>query len=527
LRYNQTYTGTEPTTWNISTQVFAPAAQPESNFYTIVPSLSPASQYNNLATGDTIKLFSIRVWNKATGEPLLNCGRTIRFFRNGIDPGSGEPGMNSGDFSNGFTVGSFKQLYRGNLDPVTPPKPTLNYEINCTNDISLDLQPQTTLCQQPLKFGWSGPGYSSLNEDIMITPASSFNNGLYSVTVTDEYECEEILQIELERKPNAGTDIVLCGGGSTTLSASADNPGTWTPDPLNGPGANISNTSNPSTNVTFAPGSTGVYSFIYEASVCSDTVRVTVLDAVSVNIVGDNQFCPGNSVTLSTDAGSDFVWSTGATTPSIDVSAPGTYRVTITDTDGCTATASHVVTALTPPTAVISGDDEVCQGGSVTFTASGGVSYEWSSGFPGATITVSDNSPQVVTVTDASGCTATAEKSLIINPEPIASISGDDAVCTGGSATFTASGGVSYLWNSVTPGATIVVSDNTPQVVLVTDANGCTATAEKTLTINPEPIASISGDDEICDGNTATFTASGGNTYLVAIRFNQRDHFRF
>ncbi|MBK8622710.1 MAG: hypothetical protein IPN79_13385 [Saprospiraceae bacterium] len=514
LRYNQTYTGTEPTTWNISTQVFAPAAQPESNFYTIVPSLSPASQYNNLATGDTIKLFSIRVWNKATGEPLLNCGRTIRFFRNGIDPGSGEPGMNSGDFSNGFTVGSFKQLYRGNLDPVTPPKPTLNYEINCTNDISLDLQPQTTLCQQPLKFGWSGPGYSSLSEDIMISPATFFNNGLYSVTVTDEYECEEILQIELERKPNAGTDIVLCGGGSTTLSASADNPGTWTPDPLNGPGANISNTSNPSTNVTFAPGSTGVYAFIYEASVCSDTVRVTILDAVSVNIVGDNQFCPGNSVTLSTDAGSDFVWSTGATTPSIDVSAPGTYRVTITDTDGCTATASHVVSALTPPNAVISGDDEVCQGGSVTFTASGGVSYEWSSGLPGASITVSDNSPQVVTVTDANGCTDTAEKSLIINPEPNASISGDDAVCTGGSATFTASGGVSYLWNTGFPGAIITVSDNSQKVVTVTDANGCTATAEKTLTINPQPIASISGDDEICDGNTATFIASGGNTYL-------------
>ena len=97
LEQNQFFMGTNPNAWQIGTQVFAPAADPLHNFYTFVPALSPAHQYNRLYTGDTIKLFSIVVYNKLTGERLLKCGKTVRFFRNGIDPPSTAPGMNSGD----------------------------------------------------------------------------------------------------------------------------------------------------------------------------------------------------------------------------------------------------------------------------------------------------------------------------------------------------------------------------------------------------------------------------------------------
>ncbi|MBK6364325.1 MAG: hypothetical protein IPF52_12855 [Saprospiraceae bacterium] len=152
------------------------------------------------------------------------------------------------------------------------------------------------------------------------------------------------------------------------------------------------------------------------------------------------------------------------------------------------------------PIASISGDDNICVGGSATFTADGGVSYIWSSGQNTQSITVSNTITRVVTVTDANGCKATAEKTLIIYSNPTASISGNNSVCNGGSVTFTASGGVNYEWSSTETIPTISVSDDVTRIVTVTDANGCTDTAEKTLIIHSDPIASISGSDEICTG---------------------------
>ena len=193
-----------------------------------------------------------------------------------------------------------------------------------------------------------------------------------------------------------------------------------------------------------------------------------------------------------------YVWSSGPTTPTITVSNGTPVTVTVTDVNGCKATAEKTLIINPDPIASISGDDNICVGGSATFTADGGVSYIWSSGQNTQSITVSNNITRVVTVTDANGCKATAEKTLIINANPTASISGDNSVCQGGSVTFTASGGVDYLWSTTETTQSIAVSSATPVRVTVTDANGCTATAEKTLIIYSNPTASISGNNSRC-----------------------------
>ena len=77
--------------------------QPQNDFYSIIPRISPASQYNNLALGDTIKLFSLII------SPIPDCANDIRLFENGVDPSSSDDGMNGGDFSNGFTIGGASQ----------------------------------------------------------------------------------------------------------------------------------------------------------------------------------------------------------------------------------------------------------------------------------------------------------------------------------------------------------------------------------------------------------------------------------
>ena len=125
LQNNQNYTGTIPCLWTLGNQILSPAAQPQSDFYGIIPSLVPASQYNNLSEGDSVKLFSLSI-----SIPQSACKSNIRLFQNGIDPAAAAPGMGGGDFSNGFTIGSPIQRYKGNLAGYLPSDKVLNSQDN-------------------------------------------------------------------------------------------------------------------------------------------------------------------------------------------------------------------------------------------------------------------------------------------------------------------------------------------------------------------------------------------------------------
>lgn len=121
LQNNQNYGGTVPCLWSLANQILHPAAQPNSDFYGIAPSLVPASHYNNITAGDTLKLFSLSIQ-----VPQSGCKSGIRLFQNGIDPPAAAPGMGGGDFSNGFTIGSPIQRYKGNFNGWIPGDGVLN-----------------------------------------------------------------------------------------------------------------------------------------------------------------------------------------------------------------------------------------------------------------------------------------------------------------------------------------------------------------------------------------------------------------
>src|SRR5690606_8924985 len=90
-------------------------------------------------------------------------------------------------------------------------------------------------------------------------------------------------------------------------------------------------------------------------------------------------------------------------------------------------------------------------------------------------------------------------------------------ICVGENITLTASGGVSYSWNTGDNSASINVSPivNTTYDVTITDAKGCTAATSETITVNTQPVAAITpASPTICSGESVTLTASGGLTYL-------------
>lgn len=99
---------------------------------------------------------------------------------------------------------------------------------------------------------------------------------------------------------------------------------------------------------------------------------------------------------------------------------------------------------------------------------------------------------------------------------PTISIAGPTSICANQSATLTANGFSSYLWNTSSTNTTIIVTPSvTTSYTVVGGVGSCTNTATSTITVNPNPtVAAVSNASLICAGQTASLTASGASTYL-------------
>ncbi|HYC60548.1 MAG TPA: hypothetical protein VEK79_13365 [Thermoanaerobaculia bacterium] len=308
-------------------------------------------------------------------------------------------------------------------------------------------------------------------------------------------------------------DTTFCEGGSVTLTASSGASWSW---------------SNGATSQSIDVTTPGEYSVIVtNAEGCTatsspTTVTVHAPPAATITASGDTTFCTGGSVTLSASDGASWLWSNGATSQSIDVTTSGDYTVIVTNANGCSATSSATtvtVNTATPPSITESGATQFCAGGSVTLTASSGVSYLWSNGSTSPSIDVTSSGEYFVRVTDANGCTSTSPvKTVTVHALPAATItpSGSTTFCEGGTVTLTASGGVSYVWSNGSTSPSIDVTSTGNYTVTVTNANGCTASASQSVTVKPAPPATISpaGSASFCTGGKVTLTASGGASWL-------------
>ena len=281
--------------------------------------------------------------------------------------------------------------------------------------------------------------------------------------------------------------VTICTG-SATLTASGGTGYAW-------------NTGANTASITVSPVSTTTYTVtVSDASGCSATASrtVTVTSGLTATISPSVAIiCNGQNITLAASGGTNYSWSNGASMASITVNPTSTttYTVTATDAGGsCSATASKTVTVNLNPTASISpATATICNGANIQLTASGGTSYLWSNSAATASITLTPSTTATysVTVTDANGCTASSSKTVTVNPLPSATaVANPASIIQGDFATLTARGGVTYQWNNGQTTASF--SENplqtTTYTVTVTDANGCTETAQATVTVLPSGI---------------------------------------
>ena len=157
-------------------------------------------------------------------------------------------------------------------------------------------------------------------------------------------------QVTIDGLPTVSASASLstvCAGQAVTLTATGASTYTWS-DGQTGASVSVS----PSTTTTYTV--TGVDSNGCSATSSSVTVTVNALPTVAIS--GTLSYCAGGSTTLTATAGlSSYLWSTGATTQAITVSTAGSYTVTGTDSNGCSATSSAAaVTESAADTASVS-----------------------------------------------------------------------------------------------------------------------------------------------------------------------------
>jgi gliding motility-associated-like protein len=241
---------------------------------------------------------------------------------------------------------------------------------------------------------------------------------------------------------------------------------------------------------------------------------------------------------LTATGGGTYSWSNGTTVvgsaATLSVAAPGTYTVTVTAPNGCTATASQVIAQniVTPIAAITNNTNSTvldCNTTQVSLTGVGGTNASWSNG----TTTVSNTAALTVTTagtytytgTNANGCFDTESITITFTPNTTPTFTQIAAICTNGSFTLptTSTNNVAGTWSPAPNYTTTTTYTFQPNLGL------CANTASMTITVNPYPVISAQ-NDTICigqittisanvnlAGGTFSWTPSGANTSSISV----------
>ena len=340
---------------------------------------------------------------------------------------------------------------------------------------------------------------------------------------------------------NAGpTRTLTCANTSTTLAGSTTGgvSFSWT-----GPGiVSGATTLNPTINaagnydltVTSAQGCSAGPSPV---TVTQNTTAPTPSASNSTTLT-----CLTTTGTVIGTGGGTYNWSgpgitAGAATATPTINLPGTYNLTVTAANGCTATANTSVTQNTviPSTTASNSSTLTCTTTTVSLIGgpAAGVSYQWSgAGFSGGTTSQNAvaNAAGIYTLLATSltnGCTKTATTSLTQNvtpPAPTASNS-STLTCSTTTAMLSGTGGGTYNWSG--PGITAGAATATPTINLpgtynltVTAANGCTATANTSVTQNTVIPSTTASNSSTLTCTTTTVSLIGGPAAGVSYQWS-------
>lgn len=378
----------------------------------------------------------------------------------------------------------------------------------------------------PYTYQWN----TGANSNVIQSVAA----GNFSVTVTDTNGAQANASFTLTQ-PNAitiniNTGNPCAGGGNATATVTG------------GTGAYTYLWDNGSTSASVSGLSNGNHCLtVTDANGCQAINCTTITGALSINVLVQGLACFNYcdaSVEAVVSGGTPpytYLWNNGATGSVNPNLGPGTYSVTATDANGCTISGSGTVANPAQINVNLTVTNPGCGGGSPTGTAtvspSGGTApyiVTWSTGATGNTISGLIPGSYSVTVVDFLGCSRV--EGFVVIPQASIFLNATATPSSGcgtptGSATVTATGGVApytYLWSN--SGTTQTITGLAPgnYNVIVTDAAGCAAMAQVTVSGTPAIDLHIMGVSSGCaaNGTASAMVTPGTGTAPFTYNWN-------
>ncbi|HRY99017.1 MAG TPA: lamin tail domain-containing protein, partial [Bacteroidales bacterium] len=327
-------------------------------------------------------------------------------------------------------------------------------------------------------------------DDISITP------GFFSVDIAGEYS--------------------ICSGNCTELTATAGASYQW-------------NTGDTTRTITVCPQTPTAYRVtVTDATGCSGSNEHFIwITSIQPQITtSDDTLCGDEQATLSAPGYAHYLWSTGDTTPTTLAWHPGNYSVwysvTVSDSVGCTGTATVSILHLEKPQLLVSGDLQINLGDCSHLLATGGQQYLWSTGVMAPGITVCPQTTTTYSVQSwyltggfGSSCRDTAWITVEVLENLSLDLSPDPFICSGACATLSATGNGSLLWSTgdTTSQITVCPVHTQAYTVTLTGSGGQTLSGSITVNVVPEPQTGIFGGTTVCAGECTTLTGIGAGTF--------------
>jgi len=447
------------------------------------------------------------------------------------------------------------------------------------NDVSLCSGEGATIGSTPISnyiYSWS-PTTGLSNPSISNPTVTLTNNGnspvtqIYTVSTSlasSPGACPTTDQVNVTVYPNFNTNLnlAICSGDSyafngQNISTSGTYQGNF--QSINGCDSvvnlvlSVNSVTTASIDTSICQGSilnyagqsltnAGQYAFTLQNQLgCDSIVSINLSVLTLPSLVSPPQtICSGDNAVLIPSGAVTYTWSPASigTVSSqgvltVPLFSSTSFLLTGTDAFNCSNTLSVPVTVNPPPVIQLSADEsEYCEGDIGQLSASGGVSYSWNE-FSGngstQNFTAQSSSYFSVTGTDANLCSSIDSLYVLVNENPILSITPNQQICSGEFVTIDVQGANSYQWSPNGAGSQTVVSPSSTTIYTITGFNleNCSSQISTTVTVNPNPLASVIASPSITtsDSPIITFTNNsiGDDVVLFetgdGVLFNQFD----
>ena len=341
--------------------------------------------------------------------------------------------------------------------------PDFSYSGVCLNKPTLFTDKTTSVYGTVNSWSWElGNGSAATNQRNPSVTYTSSGPKQVLLTVTDSKGCKDTADrmVDIVDKPPlkvAFRDTLICINDQVQLQAIGGGTFSWQP--------NRAITNGSTAQPTVTPTSTTTYTVTLNDNGClnTDSVKVRVVDHVTLSAMSDTTICSGDPIQLRVQSdGFQYSWvppaplnNASLRNPTATTTTTTTYQVTAV-IGGCSATDDVVITTVPYPKVNAGPDTTICFGTKVQLQGTtDGASVSW---LPAGSLNNSTTllptaapggtTPYILTARDVRGCPKPSSDTVIITvlPEILAFAGRDTAVLVGQEVQFNASGGVAYAW---------------------------------------------------------------------------------